>query len=260
MSKIENSGAGTRVAKRKLQGKALQQKESELSKLSARQNKEEFFQKILPLLQPLKSYIKRQLHIAYLGMEIRTPVSTSSDILDQVILRAFRSYNEKPERLTLEQWLYQIANETLKGYISRIRLREERQKSLETLREAELGSLEEIPFVADAGGKVWLPEELDDNEYRPRDFVPPASQSDPEEQLEKGEEVNRILEVLSRVPELERIVFDLLLLEGFSKEDVAQISRVSPDEVPRIAERVREHVLREIKKPPARLPRQEKAS
>jgi RNA polymerase sigma factor (sigma-70 family) len=260
MSKIENFGAGARVAKRKLQGKALQQKESELSKLFARQNKEEFFQQTLPLLQPLKSYIKRQLRIAYLGMEIRTPVSTSSDILDQVMLRAFRSYNKKPESLTLEQWLYQIANETLKGYISRIRLREGRQKSLETQREAELGSLEEIPFTADAGGKVWLPEELDDTEYRPRDFFPPASQSDPEEQLEKGEEVNRILEALAHVPESERIVFDLFILERFSKEEIARIAHVSPDEVPRISERVREHVLCEIKKPPAKLPRQEKAS
>jgi DNA-directed RNA polymerase specialized sigma24 family protein len=78
--------------------------------------------------------------------------------------------------------------------------------------------------------------------------------------LEREEKVNRILQALSRVPEPDRIVFDLFLLEGFSKEVVAQISHVSPDEVPRIAERVRAHVLREIRKQPAGVPQQEKAS
>lgn len=254
-----NIGAGQRLAKRELQGRALQQKESELGKLSAQQNREEFFRQIIPLLNPLKSYIKRLLRIGYLALQVHTPFYTSADILDQVILRAYRSFDKKPEGLTLEQWLYQIANETVKRYISKQESREARQKSFETLTQAELRTLEEIPFTADAEGEVWFPEELDDSEYQLRDFVPPTSPTDPEKQLEREEKVNRILQALSHVPEPDRIVFDLFVLEGFSKEDVARISHVSPDEVPRIAERVRAQLLHEIRKPAGR-PQQEKVS
>jgi RNA polymerase sigma factor (sigma-70 family) len=260
MSEMENIGTNRRLAKHELQGKALQQKESELGKLSAQQNREEFFKQIIPLLNPLKSYIKRLLRTGYLALQVRTPFYTSADILDQVILRAYGSYDKKPEGLTLEQWLYQIANETVKKYISKEESREARQKSFETLTQAELRTLEEIPFTADADGEVWFPEELDDSEYQPRDFLPPKSPTDPEKQLEREGKVNRILQALSRVPEPDRIVFDLFLVEGFSKEDVAQISHVSPDEVPCIAERVRAHVLREIRKQPAGVPQQKKAS
>jgi RNA polymerase sigma factor (sigma-70 family) len=260
MSEMENIGTNRRLAKHELQGKALQQKESELGKLSAQQNREEFFKQIIPLLNHLKSYIKRLLRTGYLALQVRTPFYTSADILDQVILRAYGSYDNKPEGLTLEQWLYQIANETVKRYISKEESKEARQRSFETLTQAELRTLEEIPFTADAEGEVWFPEELDDSEYQLRDFVPPTSPTDPEKQLEREEKVNRILQALSRVPEPDRIVFDLFLLEGFSKEVVAQISHVSPDEVPRSAERVRAHVLREIRKQPAGVPQQEKAS
>jgi RNA polymerase sigma factor (sigma-70 family) len=260
MSEMGNIGAGQRLAKRELQGRALQQKESELGKLSAQQNKEEFFKQIIPLLNPLKSYIKRLLRIAYLTLQVRTPVYASGDILDEVVLRAYENYGKKPENVTLEQWLYQLANEILEKYISRRKSKEAGQKSLETLTQAELKTLGEIPFTADADGEVWFPEELDDSEYQPRDFLPPTSPTDPGKQLERQEEVNRILRALSRVPEPDRIVFDLFLVEGFSKEDVAQISHVCPDEVPRIAERVRTQVLHEIRKQPAEVPQQEKAS
>jgi hypothetical protein len=49
-------------------------------------------------------------------------------------------------------------------------------------------------------------------------------------------------------------------MEGFSKENVAKLSHISPDAVPRSAERVRTQVLREIKRQPAKVPQEEKVS
>jgi DNA-directed RNA polymerase specialized sigma24 family protein len=48
------------------------------------------------------------------------------------------------------------------------------------------------------------------------------------------------------VPEPDRIIFELFVIEGFSKEAVARIMNVSPEEVPHIAERVKAQVRREI--------------
>jgi DNA-directed RNA polymerase specialized sigma24 family protein len=56
----------------------------------------------------------------------------------------------------------------------------------------------------------------------------------------------QILRALSQVPEGDRIVFELFVIEGFSKEAVAKIVNVPPDEVPRLAEKVKAQVLHEL--------------
>jgi RNA polymerase sigma factor (sigma-70 family) len=247
---------------RSQQSEALRQKEGQLAALASGQqpqsgkaqtdkvqNKQEFFHEIIPLLSPLKTYIKRRLRIAYLDLQIRTPVYTSDDILDRVVLRAYDSYEKKPPDLTLEQWLYRIANEILENYLRKRHSTDARRRSLETLQQKELSTLEEQPITADVEGEPWLPEDLDDGEIPPREFNAPVDEDDPEKQLERDEEVSQIVRALSHVPERDRIVFELFAVEGFSKEEVAKIYDVPPDEVPRIADRVREQLLRELEAP-----------
>jgi RNA polymerase sigma factor (sigma-70 family) len=99
----------------------------------------------------------------------------------------------------------------------------------------------------DADGEVMLVEDLDDSGDQQREFTPSArSDSTPEQELEQEEEVEQVLQALSHVPERDRLVFQLFSLEGFPREAVAAICNVPPDEVPRLAERVRLQVLREI--------------
>jgi RNA polymerase sigma factor (sigma-70 family) len=235
--------------RRREQAGSLQQQEGKLRKLTAEQNKDDFFKQITPLLQPLKSYIKRRLRIAYLEQEILTPRQTSGDILDQVIFRAYENFEKKPENLTLEHWLYQIANEVLEGYLHKESALEKRRKSLERMEHRERDTLAEMPITADTEGEVWLPEDLDDSEYQRPDFTPPADQDNPEQELERREELVQILQALARVPEPDRIAFDLFAIEGFPKEDVAKIVNIPPNEVPRIAQQVRAQVLRQITDP-----------
>jgi RNA polymerase sigma factor (sigma-70 family) len=226
----------------------LHDKQAQLEQLLDAQDKKEFFKQIIPLLRPLKSYVKRRLRIAYLTSQIRTPLYTSGDILDEVVLQAYEDYDKKPANVSLEEWLYRLANERLEKYLRKRNSTDRRQKSLETLTQRELRSLEEMPITADAEGEAWFPEELDDSEYERRDFYPPSYKSDPEEQLEREEQVQQIVQALSRVPEQDRVVFELFVVEGFSKEAVARISNVSAEEVPRIAQRVKEQVMQELQK------------
>jgi RNA polymerase sigma factor (sigma-70 family) len=257
MNAQNNTSPDSSVPRRKQQGEALQQREAKLRRLADQRSKQEFFQQIVPLLQPLKDYIKRRLRIAYLELQIRVPVYTSGDILDKVVLKAYENYSQKPQSLTLEQWLYQLANEKLDRYIEERRHTDARRRSLETLAQTELRALEE-PITADAEGEVLLVEDLDDPEYHQREFAPLAkTDSTPEEELEKEEEVEQILLALSHVPEQDRLVFQLFAMEGFPKAAVAAICNISLDEVPRIVKRVRSKVLREIQ--PDRTSAQEKA-
>jgi RNA polymerase sigma factor (sigma-70 family) len=245
MDSIRNQSAESRIAERRKQGEQLQQTEAELNRLRASGDKEAFFAQILPLLTPLKSYIKRQLRIAYLTMQIRTPVFTSRDFVDEVVLRAYENYDHKPRNVTLEQWLYQIANELLGNYIRTASRRDARRRSLEDLTRKELKELEE-PITADSEGEVMLVEDLDDSELPQDEFVPPAYQKDPNEEIQKEELVGQILQALSHIPPRERSVFELSVIEGFSNDDVARIAHVAPDEVPEIVHRVLDQVRQEL--------------
>jgi len=237
-------------AERVRQGEALQQREQELGRFASNKNKEEFFREVVPLIAPLKTYIKRQLRFAYGTQEIRTPVSSSGDIVDQVILRAYEGFDKKPKELTLEQWLYQLARETLDKYIQKRRASDARRQSFEDLRAKDLRDLDEIPFTTDAEGEIYETEDLDDSEYHLGDFIPkpdpPSEPADPAEELDKAERVVRIVQALSHVPEQERRIFELFAIEGFSQQEVARIYNLSPAEVARIIEKVRGQVLQEI--------------
>ena len=235
---------------RKRQELALRAAEPELKKLAVEGRRNEFFGQMMPLLGPLKFYIKRQLRVAYLDEQIRTPVYTSEDILDAVVLRAYANYPHKPPKLTLEQWLYQIANDILEKLLRKQSAWDKRRKSLERMMQAELRTLEEEPMTADVEGEIYLAEDLDDAEIPPREFHGPLDTKNPEEELEKREELERLFRALRSVPVRERMIFELFAVEGFPKETVAKIANVSPADVPRIVQEVRADILRQLQAEP----------
>jgi RNA polymerase sigma factor (sigma-70 family) len=232
-------------------GSTLRASEPELKKLAAEGRREEFFRLIMPLLGPLKFYIRRHLRVAYLDEQIRIPVYTSGDILHAVVLRAYANYPHKPIELTLEQWLYQIANDILEKLLRKQSARDTRRRSLERMTEAELRTLEEEPITVDAEGEIYLAEDLDDAEITPQEFNGPLDTNNPEEELEKSEELERLFRALRTVPVRERMIFELFAVEGFPKETVARIvSRLWPDDVPRIVQNVRAEILRQLRAAP----------
>ena len=235
-------------SRRTQQETSLKDNEAALQSAAAQQDKQAFFDRITPLLRPLKSYIKRRLITAYANWEIRTPLYTSTDLLDEVILKAYEGYDRKPKDLTLEQWLYRLASEEVRNYI-RERREAGRRRSVERLQAKELASLEELPqLTAGVEGEPWLAEDLDDAEWDVRDFTPPAYQGLEPPKLDpkaRRKELRKIVRVLGQLPEADRMVVELFLVEGFSKEEAAKIANVSPNDVDRIVEKVRHEVARE---------------
>lgn len=234
----------TLVQRRKRQEEVLQESEADFRSLAADHKEEQFINRLTPLLTSLKSYIKHRLRWAYADGDI-TPIYTSDDLLHEVVLRAYERYAQKTSDLTLEQWVYRLANHTLDEYIRQRKTFDRHRKSLEDVRAKELTGLEEH-ITADAEGEIWAPEDLDDSEYTPPDFTPPADYRTPEEKLEDKGQAQRAVQALSHVPLRERIIFELFVIQGFSKESVANIMDMSSDGVPRIAQKVRAQVLQEI--------------
>lgn len=244
----QNQTSGTQRRMRQEQEDSWRAQEARLQDLIVRGNKEAFFEGITPLLGRLRSFVKRLLRAAYLEREIKTPVYTSDDIVDEAILKAYENFEKKPAELTLEQWLYQLVNETLLNYLRRQKSVDARRRSLETFGQDELRTLGEVEHMtADAEGEVLLDEDLDDAESYEHEFTTPAApDEDPEKQVERKEEVQQIISALVRVPEHERIVFELAAIEGFSEEDVGRIMNMPAAEVKHITNRVRQILQRQL--------------
>jgi RNA polymerase sigma factor (sigma-70 family) len=227
---------------RRQQERSLRLKETKLQELAQKKKKQEFFNELVPLLKPLQFYVRRRLRIAYLTQQITTPPASSGDILDRVILAAYENYPHKPDDLALEPWLYQITNKELQSYLSKEQSSEKRSASFEALSRAESRSLEEMPITADVEGEPWLPEDLDDSEIAPRELNAPANHNDPETILERKEDLQEIFDALSRIPERERMVFDLVAVEGFSNDAAAKILGLRRNEIPELLEHAKKQV------------------
>jgi len=227
-------------AQRRLeQGARLRDSEPDLQRLALRSQRNDFFERVIPLLGPLREYIERRFRIAYLSQLLAEAAYTSGDLLDEVVLEAYRNFHKKPRDLSLEQWLYRMANEKLERYFKLTFGRDRRRRSLESLAEKETNTLEER-LSADAEGEVMLEEDLPDSEYHLQpEFNPPAYQSDPVKTIERREEMQAIMSALSRFSQRERMIFELFAVEGFTPDDIAKIAGATPEEVKKTLEQVR---------------------
>jgi RNA polymerase sigma factor (sigma-70 family) len=235
-----------RQARRAKQGEQLRVNESDLGRLASRKKKDDFFERIIPLLGPLRQYIERRFRVAYLERLLAESANTSADILDEVVLSAYQNFDKKPKDLSLEQWLYRLANEKLDSYFRKVSSLTRRRDSLESLAEKEESTLDE-KITADAEGEVLLQEDLPDTEYHLRpEFTLPAYQSDPTKVIERQEQMRSIMSALARFSQIERVIFELYAIEGFSNEDIAKIVGLSPEVVRRAIDQVRKELQKAV--------------
>ena len=235
-------------AERRLeQGARLRDSEADLQRLASHGQRNDFFERVMPLLGPLREYIERRFRIAYLSQLLAETAYTTDDLLDEVVLDAYRNYHKKPQGLSLEQWLYRMANEKLDRYFQQMFGRDRRRRSLESLEKKEESTLEER-LSADAEGEVMLEEDLPDTEYQLKpEFTPPAYEADPLETIERREEMQTIMSALERFSQRERMIFELFAIEGFTPEDIAKIVNESPEKVKAIIEPVRQSLRNAVR-------------
>ena len=79
-----------------------------------------------------------------------------------------------------------------------------------------------MPITADADGEVWFPEELDDSEYQALEFLPPAFDDTPEQQLERREQIVEIIRTLAKLSEREANGVRTLRCRRFLKRSCGQ--------------------------------------
>lgn len=190
--------------------------------------------------QRLLDYVKRQIEYFEAADEIPKNSIDAEAALDEVVKEALKNPDGKPEDLGYIQWIYQLINEELN---KRHRMLKERKKavSVEDIEE-ELPVSEEITPLM-----VSMLNEPPEDEFtrQPKLFVPSRTLP-PDEELAEKEFINELIESSRSWDKLEKDVFELHFIEGFSAEDCAMILRTDLAELQKTISNVHERIRRKI--------------
>jgi RNA polymerase sigma factor (sigma-70 family) len=212
-----------------------------------RNDKRAFVEALRSSLPRLRELARHEVQIAQLEGRILEGEVTARDLLDELLLRAWHRYYERPGDEALDTWLVRLLHDTtdevLGGGMSR-------RESLDEEIAFDPELIEEESDVARP--PVW-PSTQD---VTLSELIPDASASEEPESEEaepfvESEELQRlVLEALRNVPAPQRRAFALATVDGWTAEEIGMLLRRPPDlvraDIAEVRERVREYLIRTL--------------
>jgi RNA polymerase sigma factor (sigma-70 family) len=186
-------------------------------------------------LARLERFVDRELHFRRADNEI--PFSededglTTSEVVNEVIARAL-SDHDRPERLTLEPWLYHLALQAMNEMTARL---DELGSSihLEDSRRAQ-----NVEASDEAGLQFHQPDES----WTGESAIPDRRVSTPEQAAYSDEMIALMQAALAGADRTDREAFLLYGIEGFSLNEIAAITGRHPEAVRESVQRARDCV------------------
>ena len=158
-------------------------------------------------LPRLKRFIQRELDFREREGQLPPGEIAVDDVVGEAIASALGEQHDKPERMKLEPWLYRLSKEAIDRFSSENR--EERQ-------------------IGEEG------------------VIPDPSADTPEELAARRELINLVEATLGDAGHNEREAFILYTIEGFTLEEIADITNRSVEEVRASIRKAREHLQRAL--------------
>lgn len=205
------------------------------------------------LLPGLERYVKRMVRSAKNADLIHKGDITTDDIVDEIILRTFKTFEEKPHKAEdMNIWMMKETDTVLNELIDDAKY-SKHAASVEDLVESEIASLEE-KYILDSSGDPIMMEELDEYEME----YPESLLGIEDAYLVSGSEketIDQISDKLSRkqlkemirnelinLPLRHQAVYDLFFFEQNSIDDIAQIKNETSERVEEIIEEVKDYL------------------
>ncbi|MCX7871937.1 MAG: HPF/RaiA family ribosome-associated protein [Verrucomicrobiae bacterium] len=188
----------------------------------------------------LLDYIKRQIEYFESAKEVPINSIDAEAVLDEVVTEALKHPQHKPEGLGYIQWIYQLINDELN---KRHRMFKRLRKAvpLEDLEESYTESEEITPLMLS-----MLNEPPSDEFPTPSKNFVPSRTLPPDEELAEKEFIEELIENAQSWDKLERDVFELHFIEGFSAEDCAMILKIDTEELRKTISNIHERIRRKI--------------
>jgi RNA polymerase sigma factor (sigma-70 family) len=209
---------------------------------SEQANREAFFSLASQHLGRLYEFVRRQLAYAESVGDLVPRELTAEDVVDAVMLRAYREFVKQPAGREIENWLIQLAREQIQTEIRR------RQSERETTVHIE----EDIPETPPTEEVSTLGEEIfefyqPDEDLRLEDIFPEVDVSTPEEWTAAKEELLRCVNAaLAGMPREWRQALRLRHAQRLTAEELAEALDKDEPEIERILEYARQHLRQKL--------------
>ena len=181
-------------------------------------------------LDQVERYIQREVYHHCIGAGIPPGLLESQAVLDEVFLEVSSRPNSRPENISLQQWMFQIARSAVRNRVERVQ---------GTLNESHVQ--ERVPAVPQ-----WEDEEQDfhqpDEVLHLEDLIRDENSVTPEELLAREEAQEKLHNSIAQLPGSVRESFVLFCLEGFNSDEVAMITGKDPAEVLKDVEQARQEL------------------
>lgn len=186
-------------------------------------------------LSRLERYIERELRFRESVGQIEPDSASKDEVLDEVIVEAL-SAEERPQRGSVEQWLYQLALNSIRK-VARANTGDPMELHLEiSMRK------QNVTASDDETLQYHEPDELE----RREDVTPNPQQASPEEIASNAEFIDQLDLTLREADGDDREAFILHAIEGFSVEEIAQIAQRKPSEIKKSITAARDIVQRKL--------------
>ena len=206
--------------------------------------KDDFFQLLQSRLKLMRDHASRELKVLEQEGKLHRGEMTVDDVLDEVVTRAWSSFRERPQQLSLELWLTELLHQTLDDWIS------DEPRPHATLDEpATERRPDEAPQVDDQEWWTWLLGE--DETETLEDVIPDREHVGDEDQAEKEDLKERVLSLLGELPAAHRQAFLLNALEDFDPAEIALLQERPVSEVQADIEAARRRLRERLRTNPA---------
>jgi DNA-directed RNA polymerase specialized sigma24 family protein/ribosome-associated translation inhibitor RaiA len=199
-------------------------------------DREAFFNLLNPLMDRLRDHAQHELLVAELQGRIGREEVTVTDLLDEVIVRAWAQLAHRDETEPVEVWLTRLLHEVLDQQIA------DTQAVHSIYERVDAGNSDAQAAAARASedGPVWE----EPSTVMLEDVLPSHEVGEPWQQLEAIDQMKWVLAQLGTVSAAQRRAFTLHLLDGWEPDEIAMVQGRSVEEVRGDIEAVRQ-ILRD---------------
>jgi len=183
----------------------------------------------------LKRFIQRELQYREDQGQLLPGQIAVEDVVNEAIANALSDQKEKPERMKLEPWMHRLAVEAIAGLTSQgdeegnIPL--ERSHGQQNVR---------------ATDEAVLQFHQSDEKLFEENVIPDPTANNPEELTARRELISLVAAALGDAGRSEREAFIFYTIEGFTLEEIADITNHSVEEVRAAIRKAREHLQRAL--------------
>ena len=204
--------------------------------------RETFFSSASQHLGDLYEFVRHQLAYFESVGDLLPGELTPDDVVDTVLLRAYREFVKEPAGREIRSWLIQLATSQLRSEIKR--LKSDRGRTIHIEEDIpETPPAEQVSTLGDEVLEFYQPDE----DLKLEDIFPDVEISTPEQMAAAKEELLRCVNAaLAGMPREWRRALRLRHVEGLTSAALGEVLEKSEPEIERILEYARQHLRQSL--------------